>query len=209
MVEMHDQGLITDGAYIEFIHSHAGVVAQPNWTNKHYSGINIYALGFAMFQDIRRICEHPTEEDLKWFPDICNTDWIATTRDIMENYRDESFVLQFLSPKIIRDFGLFVLDIDEDKMYLEVSATHDDDDILNIRKTLAEHYDINKRVPKVEVVDVDWEGDRWLELEYTSTDDRVLDYSSMKATVTHIQKLWGFKVSMAYVDVNGDEIDEI
>ena len=31
-----------------------------------------------MMQDIRRICEHPTDEDRQWFPDIAGSDWIAT-----------------------------------------------------------------------------------------------------------------------------------
>jgi spore cortex formation protein SpoVR/YcgB (stage V sporulation) len=34
-----------------------------------------YALGFAMFQDIKRICQSPTEEDRYWFPDIAGSDW--------------------------------------------------------------------------------------------------------------------------------------
>jgi spore cortex formation protein SpoVR/YcgB (stage V sporulation) len=32
---------------------------QQRW----YNGINPYALGFAMWRDIRRICEQPTDED--------------------------------------------------------------------------------------------------------------------------------------------------
>jgi stage V sporulation protein R len=34
------------------------------------SGINPYALGFAMMQDIERICTNPTDEDRAWLPDI-------------------------------------------------------------------------------------------------------------------------------------------
>jgi len=207
MTEMHDQEYLTDGAYLEFLHNHSNVVAQPNWTAKHYSGINIYALGFAMFEDIRRICSNPTEEDRKWFPNIVDTDWLKTTKYVMMNFRDESFVLQFLSPKIIRDFKLFTLEFNEDNNYLEVAATHDDDDILKIRKNLAEHYDVNKRVPKVEIVGVDWDDDRTLHMEYTSEDDKVLEYSTMSKTVGHIRKLWGFDVEMNYVDKDGNEVD--
>ncbi|MGP8335621.1 hypothetical protein [Serratia sp. CY43514] len=28
-----------------------------------------------MFQDIKRICQSPTEEDRYWFPDIAGKDW--------------------------------------------------------------------------------------------------------------------------------------
>lgn len=55
---------------LEFLHSHTNVVFQPPYNSPWYSGINPYALGFAMFQDIKRICQSPTEEDKYWFPDI-------------------------------------------------------------------------------------------------------------------------------------------
>lgn len=207
MTEMYDQGYLTDGAYKEFLHHHTNVVAQPNWTRRNYSGINIYALGYAMMQDIKRICIDPTDEDRKWFPDIVDTDWKKTLQYVMMNYRDESFILQFLSPKIIRDFKLFVLTQDEDKDYLEVAATHDDEYVLEVRKHLAEHYDINKKIPKIEIVYAAMDTDRWLYLEYTSEEDRVLEYDSMKRTVGYIQRLWGFPVKMTYVDIEGKEID--
>lgn len=209
MTEMHDQGHITDGSYVEFLHHHTNVVAQPSWTNKRYSGINIYALGYAMMMDIKRICVEPTEEDRKWFPDIVDTDWKKTTKDVMMNYRDESFVLQFLSPKIIRDFELFIFGQDEDNDYLSVDAVHDDDDIIKIRRALADSYDVNKRIPKIEVAEVAWDSDRWLYLDYTSEDGKVLEYDNMKSTVEHIQKLWGFSVKMTYRDTDGNEIDDI
>lgn len=209
MTHMHDKGYLTDGAYLEFLHSHSGVVRQPEWTEKSYSGINIYALGFAMMNDIRRICENPTEEDKYWFPDICNTHWKKTLEYVMMNYRDESFVLQFLSPKVIRDFKLFVLDSNEENPYLEVGATHDDEDVLKIRKALAEHYDVNKRVPKVEISGASMKTDRWLYLEYSSENGKVLEYKDMKKTVMYIRQLWGFPVKMAYVDEKGDEVDYV
>jgi hypothetical protein len=36
---------------LEFLHSHTNVVFQPPYNSPWYSGINPYALGFAMFQD--------------------------------------------------------------------------------------------------------------------------------------------------------------
>src|SRR5699024_12086464 len=75
-----------------------------------YSGINPYALGFAMFQDIKRICQSPTEEDKYWFPDIAGSDWLETLHFAMRDFKDESFISQFLSPKIMRDFRFFTVD---------------------------------------------------------------------------------------------------
>jgi len=43
----------------------------------------------------------PDDEDRAWFPDIAGTgDVMAVLRDVWANYRDESFISQFLSPAI-------------------------------------------------------------------------------------------------------------
>ena len=209
MTEMWEQGMINEGSYIEFLQSHSGVIAQRGWESKYYTGINVYALGFAMLTDIRRMCETPDAEDLKWFPDICNTPWLETILGIVENYRDESFVLQFLSPKVARQFKLFSLKIKEGLNYLSVEATHDDDSFLDIRRTLAEQYDLSRQIPQIEITGVDWKGDRWLHMEHRTKNKQRLNYEDMKKTVGHINKLWGFSVKMNYVDLEGNELDEI
>jgi len=209
MTEMYDQGLISEGSYLEFLTSHTGVVAQRGWESKHYSGINVYALGYAMLTDIKRICMAPDEEDLKWFPEIANTDWLETIKYIVENYRDESFVLQYLSPKVARQFKLFAIKIQEEVGYLKVEATHDDDDFLKIRKTLAEQYDLSRQIPQIEITGVDWKNDRWLYLEHRTKNNQRLDYSDMKKTVKHIRKLWGFTVKMDYKDLEGNELEYV
>ena len=56
MNRLHEKGLINDGAMVEFLRSHTNVVFQPEFDDPRYSGINPYALGFAMMQDIARIC---------------------------------------------------------------------------------------------------------------------------------------------------------
>ncbi len=85
---------------VEFLSSHTNVVFQPEFDDRRYSGINPYALGFAMMQDIERICTLPTAEDHQWFPHIagCN-DHMNVLRDVWANYRDESFILQYLQPE--------------------------------------------------------------------------------------------------------------
>lgn len=209
MTEMYDQGLIDEGAYLEFLQSHTNVVAQRGWESKYYQGINVYALGFAMLTDIKRICQNPDEEDIKWFPEICNTDWLETIKHIIENYRDESFVLQYLSPKVARHFKLFSLKLKERISYFRVNATHDDEDFLHIRKTLAEQYDLSRSIPAIEITGVDWKGDRWLYLEHKTKNNQRLDYDDMKKTVEHINKLWGFTVKMTYKDLEGNELEDI
>ena len=112
MSRLHQQGRLTDGNFLEFLQSHTNVVFQPDFDNKYYSGFNPYALGFAMMQDIERIVTSPDAEDHEWFPDIAGKgDAMGVLRDIWANYRDESFISQFLSPRLIRRLRLFHLHV--------------------------------------------------------------------------------------------------
>src|SRR4029079_271337 len=75
---LHEEGLVDDGFMLEFLKSHTNVVCQPAYDSQAYSGINPYALGFAMFADIRRMCEKPTAEVREWFPQLAGTEWRKT-----------------------------------------------------------------------------------------------------------------------------------
>jgi spore cortex formation protein SpoVR/YcgB (stage V sporulation) len=44
-----------------------------------------------MFQDIKRICQSPTEEDKYWFPDIAGSDWLETLHFAMRDFKDEFY----------------------------------------------------------------------------------------------------------------------
>jgi hypothetical protein len=104
---MYDDGHLADGLMIEWLKAHTNVVFQPPVGHPAYNGMNPYALGFAMYSDIKRICEAPTDEDRDWFPDIAGSDWLATLDHAMRNFKDESFIGQFLSPRVMRAFRLF------------------------------------------------------------------------------------------------------
>src|SRR5690349_17699262 len=73
MTRLHERGQIGDGAFLEFLRSHTNVVYQPEFDEPHYGGLNPYAVGFAMMQDIERICVRPTDEDREWFPAIAGS----------------------------------------------------------------------------------------------------------------------------------------
>ena len=85
---LYDEGKVSERFMMEFLHSHTNVVFQPAYNSPWYSGINPYALGFAMFQDIKRICQSPTEEDKYWFPDIAGSDWLETLHFAMRDFKD-------------------------------------------------------------------------------------------------------------------------
>jgi spore cortex formation protein SpoVR/YcgB (stage V sporulation) len=189
MKRLHEQGLMTDGSYLEFIQSHTNVVFQPGFDDRRYSGINPYALGFAMMQDIERIVEKPTEEDYKWFPDIAGTgDGMAVIRDAVVDFRDESFIRQFLSPKVIRDFGLFRITDRKAEPEVEVTAIHDDRGYEHVRESLANNYEHHAIVPQIEVLSVDPKA-RSLSLRHTSYRNRTLDKSTVM--MKHMYALWG------------------
>src|SRR5258708_9707683 len=108
MPRLHETGQINAAAFLEVLHSPSNVTLQPGFDHPGGSGgFTPYALGYAMMRDIERMCTEPTAEDRAWFPDIAgNGDPMGTLRYAWTNFRDESFVLQFLSPAVMLQFRL-------------------------------------------------------------------------------------------------------
>jgi stage V sporulation protein R len=203
MQRLLDKGLITEGSYMEFLHSHTNVVAQPNFDDRRYYGLNPYALGFAMMKDIERVCLDPTPEDRAWFPEISgNRDPIETLKDIWANYRDESFVSQFLSPQVIRKLGLFLVVDDHNEKDLSVDAIHNERGYARVRRALARHYDVSRHDPDIQIIDVDLEGDRRLELRHQVVDGVMLEEDDAERVLQHLANLWGYEVLL--LETNGD-----
>ncbi|MBV1776659.1 SpoVR family protein [Burkholderiaceae bacterium DAT-1] len=201
--QMYEEGLVTEGFMMEFLHSHTNVVYQPPVTSKWYSGINPYALGFAMYSDLRRICENPTEEDREWFPDIAGSDWKTTLTFAMKNFKDESFIAQFLSPKLIRDFRLFAVKDDDSEAKLQISAIHDDQGYRDIRAKLADQYNLSNREPNIQVWDVATRGDRSMTLRHFQHNRRPLADNTQEV-LKHVARLWGFTVRLESVNTEGN-----
>jgi stage V sporulation protein R len=193
--KMHEEGYLGDDFMLEFFHHHSNVVFQPAFDSQYYSGLNPYTLGFNIFSDLKRMSLNPTEEDKKWFPDIAGKgNWAETFRYIVENFKDETFVLQYLSPKVIRDMKLFSIQDEQEASYYEVDAIHDEYGYKKIRQNLSESYNRNRYVPDIQVYDVDVYGDRTLTLEHTPVNKRTLDSGSMNKVLPHVEFLWGFPV---------------
>jgi stage V sporulation protein R len=196
---MYDDGLLADGFMLECLSSHTNVVFQPPVTHPGYSGINPYALGFGMFTDLRRICEKPTAEDHQWFPEIAGSDWHKTLDYAMRHFKDESFIGQYLSPRLMREFRLFSVLDDATQKELEVAAIHDDAGYRRVRETLSRQHDLNWREPNIQVWNVNLRGDRSLTLRHTRHNDRPLD-NGAEEVVKHVARLWGFRVRLESVD---------
>jgi stage V sporulation protein R len=203
MNALFDRGLIDEGAMLEILRNHSNVIFQPAFDDPRYSGINPYALGLDMMQDIQRISTEPTGEDRDWFPDIAGSgDWRATLLEAWANHRDESFIRQYLSPALIRKWRLFLLSDTADEPQYEVASIHNERGYEKIRSALARKYDIGSNRSDIQVTDVDLLGDRHLRLQHKVTDGVLLEDSSCEATLRHVRALWGYKVSLAGVDAN-------
>jgi stage V sporulation protein R len=203
LYQLYEEGIVGDGFMMEFLQSHTNVVYQPPVSSRYYNGINPYALGFAMMSDIRRICEHPTEEDREWFPDIAGSRWQETLNFAMRNFKDESFISQFLSPKLIRDFHFFSILDDDSQNHIQVSAIHNQEGYQAIRQSLAGQYNLGNREPNIQVYSVDLQGDRALTLRHLMYQNRPLNKQTQDV-LKHVARLWGFDVYLETVDTSGN-----
>lgn len=195
MNRLWEQGRISDGNYLEFIHSHSSVLTQLPYNHPYYSGYNPYALGFAMFEDIRRICTTPTEEDKEYFPHLIGQNWLDVCLDAVQNYRDESFILQFLSPALIRKWRLFEVTNNEFDDFVEVSSIQNHRGYDHIRQSLSRQYSIGHYQPDIQVVNANLKGSRTLELLYTSVNNAQL-HESKDQVVEYVKYLWGYDVKL-------------
>jgi stage V sporulation protein R len=210
MTRLHEQGRISDGNFLEFLQSHTNVVFQPDFDDRRFSGFNPYALGFAMMQDIERIVRDPDQEDREWFPEIAGKgDPMAVLRDVWSNYRDESFISQFLSPRLMRHMRMFHLhDNPEITAGIRVDAIHDARGYRRIRRELARQYDVGYIDPNIEVVDVDLAGDRRLMLRHAVVKGARLSETDARRVLQHLADLWSYDVSLVEVDAANNVLKE-
>ena len=207
MQDLYDNGTIDDSAYLEFIQSHTNVVFQPDVDDPRYSGINPYALGFAMMQDIERIAMNPDEEDKEWFAGqdwVGCGDYIKVIHFAIANFKDESFIKQYLSPKVMRDFRMFAILDDEEDSELEVTGIHNKQGYRRIRESLSIQNNIGYIIPDIQVVDVDKWGDRTMTLRHYMINDVPLNTEQTIETLGHLTDIWGYNVKLESVNSKGE-----
>jgi spore cortex formation protein SpoVR/YcgB (stage V sporulation) len=206
MHDMYEADLIDDGIMLEFLDNHNAVIRQSVaffkdehgnvQQNANYSGINPYCLGFAMFKDIRRICENPDERDKELMGHLIGKDWVDAVKDAAYNYNDSSFINQFLSPKVIDDLKLLYLTDDTDDMHYDITGTSAESSYKDIRKALSNQYDLQLRLPQLHIGNKisNQIGNEPLILVYNPTNNRDLHDMGAKKTMAFIRKLWGHSV---------------
>jgi stage V sporulation protein R len=204
---LYERGQLTDGTMLEFLHSHSSVIFQPAFNDRRFGGINPYALGFAMMNDIRRICTEPTDEDRDWFPELAGCgDPMGKLREAWSLYRDESFILQYMSPKLMRDLRLFAVSDDAKESALEVVAIHDEQGYRELRRRLARHYDVAAQDPDLQVTDADLAGSRRLVLTHHVRNGILLDKTEAERTLQYLAQLWGYRVKLVEADTDGGRV---
>ena len=199
---LYDEGLVTDEFMMEILQVHTNVVMQPPYNSPHYSGINPYTLGYNMMQDIKRICENPTEEDKQWFPYLANTNWLDSLNHAMRHYKDESFIAQYLSPHLIRELKLFQLTDDDSQAELHIDVIHNEQGYQQIRETLSKQSNLSSLEPDIQIYSVDLEGDRSLTLHYTEN-NRIPLGDGANEVLRQLHSLWKFPIILRAVDSQG------
>lgn len=199
MNRLYEKGLIDNSSMLEFLDLHTSVVMQPTYDKKYYSGFNPYHLGFSIFKDIKRMSENPTEEDKYWHPDVAGGNWLENWHYAYQNFRDESFIHQFMSPHLIREMRLFELNDYDDEDFYTVSKIHNERGYRNIRKTLAESKTLTKFTPDVAVTRVDFSS-RICHLTHYSDNGSHLKEEDALSVLDNFEYLWGFETILHSVD---------
>ena len=121
----------------------------------------------------------------------------------MQNFKDESFIGQYLSPRLMREMRLFSVHDDHDENEILVSAIHDEAGYRDLRQTLSQQYDLGVREPNIQVWNVNLRGDRCLTLRHTQYHGRPLAADSLEV-LKHVARLWGFGVQLESVNGNDE-----
>jgi stage V sporulation protein R len=202
MHALYDEGLVTDEFMLEILQNHTNVIAQPAYNSPYFNGINPYCLGYHMYQDIRRICENPSDEEKQHYPLIANTDWLTSVDNAMRNYKDESFISQFLSPQLMRDLRLFMLTDNDQEPEMLINAIHNEAGYNRVRESLSNQHNLGSLDPDIQVFSVDLEGDRSLTLHYTQH-NRVPLNQDANEVLKHLHTLWKFPVTLKSMSLDG------
>jgi len=120
---------------------------------------------------------------------------VKTLDNVMRNYKDESFILQFLSPTVIRELKLFCALDDDKNEHIEIAAIHNDEGYQEVREILAGQYNLGDREPNIQITDVDIRGDRALFLKHFQHNRKPLAESADEM-LKYLHQMWGFNIHL-------------
>jgi stage V sporulation protein R len=119
----------------------------------------------------------------------------------MANFKDESLIEQYLSPKVMRDLRLFVLaDEENDRSKYAVRVIHNEQGYASLRQTLAAQYRPEVHTPPLAITRFTADGDRALLLQHRVERGRLLEAETASEILSYIKELWQFDVVLEEVD---------
>ena len=129
---------------------------------------------------------------------------MAVLRDIWANYRDESFISQFLSPRLMRQMRMFHLHDDPAQTEgIRVEAIHNERGYRRVRRQLARQYDVG-------LVDRQHRGRRRRSRRRPPPDAasqrrqrRPAERADAKRVLQHLADLWSYDVLLQEIDATG------
>ena len=199
---MYDDGLLTDGLMMELLKSHTNVLParlrQP--VLQRHQPLR------AGLRDVQRHPAHlrgarPTKT-ATGSPTSPARDWLKTLDHAMRNFKDESFIAQYLSPKLMRDFRLFCRSTTTRRRRWKVAAIHDDPGYRAVREALARSTTWASASRTSRSWNVNLRGDRSLTLRHFRSDRRPLA-TMYKDVMKHLAYLWGFTVRLETANEDG------
>lgn len=218
-----NQGVLYQRAAVQYVIDEDGKVVydEDGFPEQKFVGadFNPYTLGLAILNDVVRICKNPTEEDREWFPHFAgNPDWLSVVKQAIYFSSDETYIEQYLSPKVMRDFKMFQLgvlepgDMDEETKFLsrvnnvdfaQVSAVQNADGFRKMRTQLARDYRTPENFPDVRLHDYQYKTDRALILRHNVLKDKRLDPADTQLVLELMHSQWEHPVVIESVDDNG------
>ncbi len=149
-------------------------------------------MGYNTFKEIERICKDPTAEDKEWFPFLIGEDWKEQVKNAAFNFKDEGFLLQYLTPNIMRKLKLFSVLDDSGKPHLEVAHISNEVGYRELRSNLAKTYEYARHIPDLAITEARIKGDRQLTLKHTTVDNIPLNEKEKNEVLKHMKVLWGY-----------------
>ena len=122
---LHEQGQVDDGFMFEFLKSHTNVVYSRRST-RSTTRASIRMRSASRCSPTSGAYARADAEDRTWFPDLAGSDWQRALDFAMRNFKDESFIAQYLSPRLIRELRLFAVADHRSEITLKVDSIHDD-----------------------------------------------------------------------------------
>jgi spore cortex formation protein SpoVR/YcgB (stage V sporulation) len=188
--DLYEQGYITDSAYLEILELHTAVIMQPdyNYGGQGFTQLNPYKIGYEIFKDIQNRYD----------------DHLDKIKDVVANYRDDSFVRQYLTKDIIDNLDLFAFELDTTKseMYYDVQeilgTSHDEEELV---KFYADLLLMENLFPRLEIIRFD-KLERIVWVQYKSHMKRKFDpdQEDNRLVQIYFEELTGYIVKFVDVD---------